>query len=274
MILAREGKKIRHSKSIVRGSDSYSVRAVLIASVAVVLLLPSVAAALDPPDPLNVLFVANGWYDQEDDIEEHLLDLGCDVTVKKDYRVYGSTDLSVYDLIVITEFAPGLSYSALGNIESSEVPVLITEGFGELSVKLAKFGEGESAYVMLSNHPIVDWPQRAGMVAAAAVGTKNNPITDHSSDGFSRFDYTWEMGHVFFRWASGGSPWSWSEPEDTGTTGYGPYIIDAFTELTTEYLYPGDIHYAELWYTTSVWNGSNLPGAYGVYTTSSTHVIP
>ena len=93
----------------------------------VVLIFPSVAAAIDPPDPLNVLFVANGWYDQEDDIEEHLLDLGCDVTVKKDYRVYGSTDLSVYDLIVITEFAPGLSYSALGNIESSGVPVLIVE---------------------------------------------------------------------------------------------------------------------------------------------------
>ena len=92
-----------------------------------ILLLPRISLALDPPDPLNVLLVANGWYTQEDDIETHLLDLGYDVVVKKDYRVYGSTDLSVYDLIVITEFAPGLSYSALGNIESAGVPVLIVE---------------------------------------------------------------------------------------------------------------------------------------------------
>ncbi|MFO8072407.1 MAG: hypothetical protein R6V85_11085, partial [Polyangia bacterium] len=74
-----------------------------------------------------MLFVAGGWYQQEDDIESHLLDLGYDVAVKTDYQVYGSTDLSVYDLVVITEFAPNLSYSALDNIESSEVPVLIVE---------------------------------------------------------------------------------------------------------------------------------------------------
>ncbi|MFO8072264.1 MAG: hypothetical protein R6V85_10365 [Polyangia bacterium] len=74
-----------------------------------------------------MLFVAGGWYQQEDDIETHLLDLGYDVTVKADYQVYGSTDLSIYDLVVITEFAPNLSYSALDNIESSEVPVLIVE---------------------------------------------------------------------------------------------------------------------------------------------------
>ncbi|MFO8072531.1 MAG: hypothetical protein R6V85_14385, partial [Polyangia bacterium] len=76
------------------------------------LLLPNPGLALEPPDPLEVLFVANGWYDQEDDIEAHLLDLDHEVTVKKDYQVYGSTDLSVYDLIVIAEFAPNLSYSA------------------------------------------------------------------------------------------------------------------------------------------------------------------
>ncbi|MFO8073387.1 MAG: hypothetical protein R6V85_16095 [Polyangia bacterium] len=92
-----------------------------------VLLLPSLGLALDPPDPLNVLFVADGWYEQEDEIEMHLDDLGYGVTVKTDYQVSGSTDLSVYDLIVITEFAPNLSYAALDNIESSEVPVLIVE---------------------------------------------------------------------------------------------------------------------------------------------------
>ncbi|MFO8071333.1 MAG: hypothetical protein R6V85_05600, partial [Polyangia bacterium] len=47
-----------------------------------VLLLPRLGLAVDPPDPLSVLFVADGWYQQEDDIETHLLDLGHDVTVK------------------------------------------------------------------------------------------------------------------------------------------------------------------------------------------------
>ena len=103
------------------------VPTLFVIATAVVLLLPRLSLALDPPDPLNVLFVANGWYDHEDDIESHLLDLGYEVTVKKSYQVYGSTDLSAYDLIVITEFSPGLSYSALGNIEASEVPVLIVE---------------------------------------------------------------------------------------------------------------------------------------------------
>jgi hypothetical protein len=45
----------------------------------------------------GALFVAGGWYEQEDDIESHLLDLGHDVTVKADYQVYGSTDPSVYE---------------------------------------------------------------------------------------------------------------------------------------------------------------------------------
>ena len=58
---------MRHLKSTLRGGVNEAAGAVLIASVAVLLLLPSVAAAIDPPDPLNVLFVANGWYNQEDD---------------------------------------------------------------------------------------------------------------------------------------------------------------------------------------------------------------
>ncbi|MFO8070265.1 MAG: hypothetical protein R6V85_00200, partial [Polyangia bacterium] len=46
---------------------------------AMVLLLPRLGLAVDPPDPLSVLFVAGGWYQQEDEIETHLLDLGYDV---------------------------------------------------------------------------------------------------------------------------------------------------------------------------------------------------
>jgi len=86
--------------------------------------LPAVADA----DPVKVLFVANGYYQQEDDILDHLNDLGCyEVTTKKDYQIYGSTDLSSYDLIIITEFAPGIGYYGLQNLESSGKPILIVE---------------------------------------------------------------------------------------------------------------------------------------------------
>jgi len=91
------------------------------------LLLASNASA-QGSDPVKVLFVANGYYQQEDDILDHLNDLGCyEVTTKKDYQIYGSTDLSSYDLIIITEFAPGIGYYGLQNLESSGKPILIVE---------------------------------------------------------------------------------------------------------------------------------------------------
>jgi hypothetical protein len=48
-------------------------------------LLAPLAAKADPPAPLNVLLVANGWCSHEDDIENHFLDLGFMVTRIKDY---------------------------------------------------------------------------------------------------------------------------------------------------------------------------------------------
>jgi hypothetical protein len=48
-------------------------------------ILAPLAAEADPPAPLNVLFVANGWCSYEDDIENHFLDLGFMVTRIKDY---------------------------------------------------------------------------------------------------------------------------------------------------------------------------------------------
>jgi len=90
-------------------------------------LFASLPARADA-DPVQVLFVKNGYYQQEDDILDHLNDLGCyEVTTKKDYQIYGSTDLSPYDMIIITEFAPGIGYYGLQNIENSGKPVLIVE---------------------------------------------------------------------------------------------------------------------------------------------------
>jgi hypothetical protein len=75
-----------------------------------------------------VLFVANGYYQQETDIYNHLQNLGMfDVTIKKDYQIYGSTDLTVYDLIIITGFAPNIGYSATNNIKNSSIPLMIIE---------------------------------------------------------------------------------------------------------------------------------------------------
>jgi hypothetical protein len=75
-----------------------------------------------------VLFVANGYYQQETDIYNHLQDLGMfDVEIKKDYQIYGSTDLTAYDLIIITGFAPNIGYSATNNIKNSGIPLMIIE---------------------------------------------------------------------------------------------------------------------------------------------------
>jgi len=46
-------------------------------AVAVFMLLPALKANVQGPDPIQVLFVKNDWYQQEDDILDHLNDLGC-----------------------------------------------------------------------------------------------------------------------------------------------------------------------------------------------------
>ncbi len=90
-------------------------------------LLSGASAQVPGPAPLNALLVANGYYDQEDDIHDHLLGLGIDVTIKKDYKIYGTTDLDFFDLIIITGFAPNISNNGLNNIKGSGKPVLIVE---------------------------------------------------------------------------------------------------------------------------------------------------
>lgn len=79
----------RSARSI-RGGDAL-VRAFALVALTAVILLPRLALAA--PDPLNVLLVANGYYTQENDIEDHLLDLGHSVTRLKDYKLKGTTSL-------------------------------------------------------------------------------------------------------------------------------------------------------------------------------------
>ncbi len=76
----------------------------------------------------DVLFVSNGYYDQEAEIQAHLeANSAYNVTVLDDYSMYGDTDLSQYDLIVVTGFSPNISDAGIQNILSSEKPVFIVE---------------------------------------------------------------------------------------------------------------------------------------------------
>jgi hypothetical protein len=82
-----------------------------------------------PPPSVQTLFVANGWDTAEDDIEDHLAEgtNAFDVVRMTDSELSGTTDLSPYELIVLTGYAPGISADGLSNIVSSGVPVLIIE---------------------------------------------------------------------------------------------------------------------------------------------------
>jgi len=131
------------------------------------ILLPVLASAT-PPTPLNVLFVANGYYTQENDIENHFLDLGYTVTLVR------------------------------SSIEDSVI-------------------------VLLSNHLQIPSP------------------------------------NVLARTAGLSMPWLLSSSASTNTDGYGPYIIDRYTQ------HDGLTGNIGLYHTVSVWHGG-LFTPYGVYT--------
>jgi hypothetical protein len=107
------------------------VRIVTALTLMAMIVLPRASSAT-PPTPLNVLFVANGWCSQEDDIENHFLDLGYNVTLIKDYKVKGTTSFAAYDLIVLTESAPLVSAAGLNAIKASGKPVLVVESWNFL----------------------------------------------------------------------------------------------------------------------------------------------
>ncbi|MCP4679972.1 MAG: hypothetical protein GY854_31665 [Deltaproteobacteria bacterium] len=75
----------------------------------------------------TALLVANGYYSQETILRDHLLARGFEVDIVKDYQLNGSTELSGYDLIVLTGFAPNVYGSGMVNITSSGVPIFVIE---------------------------------------------------------------------------------------------------------------------------------------------------
>jgi hypothetical protein len=121
------------------------------------------------------------------------------------------------------------SYDPNTTCQSSLVGEIISNQrdnlFRELSVKIIEEGlsVGEEPYLlMLSNHGI---------------------------------------GGVMYRTAKLSTPQNWSDPIGTGRDGYGPYIIDKFTE------YDAPTDTLNVWHVLSIWKGSPTP--YGVYTTFS-----
>ena len=91
----------------------------------VALLLPRLSHAA--PTPAKVLLVADGLSPQEDDLENHFIDLGWSLTRIKDYKVNGTTKFSGYDLIVLTETAPLVPSCGLTALKASGKPVLVFE---------------------------------------------------------------------------------------------------------------------------------------------------
>ncbi|MCP4674712.1 MAG: hypothetical protein GY854_04195, partial [Deltaproteobacteria bacterium] len=73
-----------------------------------------------PPPERDALFISNGYYPQEQALRDHLaIDNDYDIDTLKDYQINGTTDLSGYELIILTGFAPNVSYAGINNIASS-----------------------------------------------------------------------------------------------------------------------------------------------------------
>jgi hypothetical protein len=76
----------------------------------------------------KALFIGNGESVHEDYFIDYLSNNeGFEVEVKADYEITGNTDLSDYELIVVTGFAPWISSQGIYNIKTSGKPVLIIE---------------------------------------------------------------------------------------------------------------------------------------------------
>ncbi len=112
----------------------------------------------------NILLVGNGYYSQEDEIIQHLEEMDlANLTTMKDYHLNGSSYLDIFDLIIVTGFAPNISNSGIQNILNSGVPVLIVEywdfiysyEFGLTNSDYGFFGDN-SLEKLLDDHPVTN----------------------------------------------------------------------------------------------------------------------
>jgi hypothetical protein len=97
---------LRKRSRSVRGGDSF-VRALALVALTGALLTPRFAAAA--PTPRNVLLVANGYYTQKNDLEDHFLDLG--YSVKSGCQKSGCQTLPYSTLLANTNrWLPNIEY--------------------------------------------------------------------------------------------------------------------------------------------------------------------
>ncbi len=109
-----------------------------------------------------MLILADGYYEQEDHLITYFTDTrNFEVEIMSSEELDNSTDLSGYSLVVLTGFAPGVSWSGIQNIENSDVSVLIVEYlvfrhsymFDLVQDDYAYFGDN-TLEMIDSNHPI------------------------------------------------------------------------------------------------------------------------
>ncbi|MCP4599023.1 MAG: hypothetical protein GY847_00510 [Proteobacteria bacterium] len=130
-----------------------------------------------------------------------------------------------------------------------------TSLFGEVSVKLVLDGPGgmEPTLVMLSNHQY-----SASHIQPGGYFENLNNLKSYLRDG-----------GVYARTAPLGAPHQWSEkPIHTGSSGYGPYIIDRYTRWDKA---AGEL---VLWHVLSLWRGPPMSdfkkrSQYGMATTEA-----
>ncbi|MCP4679997.1 MAG: DUF4185 domain-containing protein [Deltaproteobacteria bacterium] len=109
----------------------------------------------------KILFVANGCFGQESEIESHLGALNYEVDILGDAEIDASTDLTQYNMVIITGFAPYISSAGLSNIQNSGIPVFIVEYWdffysyqlGLVTDEWSYFGDN-TLDVLDPNHPI------------------------------------------------------------------------------------------------------------------------
>ncbi|MDH5676206.1 MAG: hypothetical protein OEZ06_29065 [Myxococcales bacterium] len=134
-------------------------------STLLLLLAPLVAAspaAAQSGGAPRVLHISDGLAPQESLVQQHLQAQGMDVTRKYSWSISRFTDLSPYDLIVLSGFSPFVSSSGLARIAASGVPTLVGQpvdmhyasGLGMMSVLNMACNWASNMDLLDNAHPI------------------------------------------------------------------------------------------------------------------------
>jgi hypothetical protein len=151
-----------------------SLSVVVVLALALLQVLPAAASIA----PAKVLFVTNGQSAHESAIETRLAWLGVyTVTKMRDTAVTGTTRLSTYDLIILSEISPGVPSAGITNIINSGKPVFILEyGTFNYSYRLGLTSTATAHSTATSSIPAFDatWNATNLDIYATAIATYTN----------------------------------------------------------------------------------------------------